>query len=315
MISRRWGACAYACWKELSRSRRRSGGASGCPGCRSWPRPPSLAIATVAAVVLHDRAPATVMVEVAQTLNTAADAQIRSVDVPVPAGKYRYLSTHAISMGGTNSASALFGNREETWIPAGLDDDWHRLNTDTGERTRLVGDDPMLEIVGEPQRQSAPCGTFDGGESFCTGRGSWQVPTSAFIAELPRDPDRLFDLLRDATEDRGVDPDLEVLVYISDALRRGMLPADLRAALCRTLAKLPGLRITEKLATLDGRTGAALGIAAAGERTDIVIDPRTGDFIGERRVLTEEQAGVPAGTVVGSTTVRYDVVGAPWERP
>ena len=150
---------------------------------------------------------------------------------------------------------------------------------------------------------------------MCGSPGGWQVPTAAFVAGLPRDPERLFDRLRNDTDGHGRDPDQEVLVYAADALRSGLLPADLRAAIYRALTRLPSLKITERAATLDGRTGTALGVTAAGQRQEIVIDPETGVFIGERERLSEEMEGVRAGTMTGSSTVTYGIADQPWQRP
>jgi hypothetical protein len=250
---------------------------------------------------------------------TAADAQIRAVDEPVPAGWYRYIGRHWTAVVYRPGAAVLSGRRDEQWIPADPTGEWFMLRTDTGERTRLTGTDEQAkgagnDVIQSPERLTGRCGAFypDSGD-LCTAAGNWQQPSATFVAELPRAPRRLYDRLRADTKDHGQDPDQEVLVYAADALRSGLLPADLRAALYRALTYLPTLEITERTATLDGHTGTALGITAAGEQQEIVIDPATGAFIGERQRLTEEQDGIPAGTTIGSSTVRYNVVKKPWE--
>lgn len=296
---------------------------------RQWPRlalaaaAAVLAVAAVAVITVIERgnAPRMAMVSVAQTLNTAADAQSRAADEPVPAGWYRYVATHSVDAGYSPQAVVLFGTRDEKWVPADPAGEWFLQRTDTGERTRLLGTAEQAEAAGlgvrsDPERLSGRCGAFypDSGD-LCTAAGSWQQPTATFIAGLPRDPHRLYERLRADTEGRGQDRDQEVLVYVADALRDGLLPAGLRAALYRALTYLPTLEITERTATLDGRTGTALGIAAAGERQEIVIDPATGAFIGERQRLTEDRDGIAAGTTVGSSTVLYGIVRKPWQRP
>jgi hypothetical protein len=296
------------------------------PRHRRWPHRSLTAAAAVLAVavitvVIRGNTPQVAMVEVAQTLNTAADAQIRALDEPVPAGSYRYIATHSIATSYGPGMAVLFGSRDERWVPADPAGEWFMLRTDTGERTRLLGTeeqvkDAGLDIRSNPERLSGRCGAFypDSGD-LCAAAGNWQGPTAAFIAELPRDPRRLYDRLRADTKGHGQDPDQEVLVYVADALRSGLLPADLRAALYRALTYLPTLEITERTMTLDGHTGTALGITAAAEQQEIVIDPATGAFIGERQRLAKDQDGIPAGTIIGSSTVRYDIVKKPWERP
>ena len=86
---------------------------------------------------------------------------------------------------------------------------------------------------------------------------------------------------------------------MADLLRSGLVPADLRAALYRVLGKVPGLEITEQVANLDGKKGTAYGISDDGTRHDVIIDPATGQFIGERQITDEGFEGIPAGTVIG----------------
>src|SRR3954470_20687334 len=71
---------------------------------RWWPQLSLAAAAAVLAVavvtvVVGGNTSQVAMVEVAQKLNTAADAQIRARDEPVPAGWYRYISTHSVNTG------------------------------------------------------------------------------------------------------------------------------------------------------------------------------------------------------------------------
>ncbi|SDS35157.1 CU044_5270 family protein [Actinoplanes derwentensis] len=285
-----------------------------------WPYSAAAAVVLAVAVivvVVRGGAPDGAMVEVAQTLNTAADAQIRTVDEPVPAGKYRYIATHAMDTG-WGPAPTLFGSRVETWVPADPSGVWFRRVGDTGERIPLTGSTAAGGPGVTDERLSGPCGRFRPGEGdgdMCLSEGSWQVPTAVFIAGLPRDPEHLFDRLRSDTDGHGSDGDQEVLVYAADALRSGLLPADLRAAIYRALTRLSALKITERAATLDGHTGTALGVTGAGQRQEIVIDPETGVFIGERKRLSEETEGVKAGTMVGSSTVIYGIADEPWQRP
>ena len=291
---------------------------------RRWPQL-SLAAAVLAAAVItvavRGNAPDGAMVEVAQTLNIAADAQMRAVDEPVPVGWYRYIATHAVNAGFGPGVVVLVGTKDERWVPADPAGEWFMQRAETGERTRLLGTEAQVKEAGldirrNPERLSGRCGAFyPGVGDRCAAEGNWQDPTAAFIAGLPRDPRRLYDRLRADSDGHGQDADQEVLVYAADSLRSGLLPAELRAALYRALTYLPTLAITERTTTLDGRTGRALGITAAGEHREIIIDPATGAFIGERNRLAEDQDGLRAGTVISSSTVLYDIVQQPWARP
>ncbi len=253
----------------------------------------------------------------ADELNRAA-ARVEAVDEPLGPGEYRYIATHAWWMSMNDRYSYLAENLLETWVPADEKQEWLWRRDVTGARKWVVGTEAQARKDGFPFEGGwpegewrAPCGDWfaaDEGRAPCTTPGSWQDPDAAFLASLPRDPGALYDRLRADTEGRGKDPDLEMVVYVADVLRTGLVPADLRAALYRALAKVPDLEITEKVANLDGVKGTAYGISAEGERHDIIVDPATGQFIGERQVAEDGFGDIPAGTVMEYTSVTTAVV-------
>ena len=176
----------------------------------------------------------------------------------------------------------------------------------TGNYKWVVGNDEKAKEQGielpkpDSSEMRIPCGDFEGGD--------WPQPSTGFLASLPRDAGQLYDRLRQDTAGRGQDPELEMLGYVADVLRDGLVPADLRAALYRALAKVPGLEITEQVANLDGHKGTAYGISGAGTRHDVIVDPATGQFIGERQIDEKGASGVPAGTVIDYTSVSNPTV-------
>lgn len=140
--------------------------------------------------------------------------------------------------------------------------------------------------------------------------GGWQTPNPAFLAELPRDVDQLRDRLYADVQGHGRSPDGEVVVYVADVLRSGIVPADLRAALLRVIKTVPDVDVTSQAVTLQGRKG--LGIARTepldGTRQEIIVDPQSGLLIGERTVAVEGTSAVTAGTVITETSVQTEVV-------
>ncbi len=294
------------------------------PAKRHWPRWAAAAAAVAVVVagflvvqaVRPEGSRPVALAAAARELNSAAD-RIGASDEPVGPGEYRYITTHAwwTSTSVLTQQKSLTYLQEfliETWVPADERQEWMLRETSTGRYKWLDGSDEeakannlSLPVAGQHESRRAPCGDFyaaDEGRKRCTQEGSWQLPDRKFMASLPRDPQALFDRLRKDTAGRGQGPDLEMLVYVADMLRSGLVPADLRAALYRTLAMVPGIEITEKVANLDGRKGIALGIAADGGRQDVIIDPATGQFIGEREVVAD------TGTVTASTSVTMKVV-------
>jgi hypothetical protein len=256
-------------------------------------------------------------------LNSAAD-KINSVDEPLGPGQYRYIATHAWWMVSAQKYSYLAENLLETWVPADEKLDWLMRRDVTGKRKWVSGteeearaDGIRFDAPGWPE-QRAPCGDWNAsgqGKKPCSTPGGWQTPNAKFMASLPRDPDQLYDRLRKDTAGHGSDENLEMLVYVADMLRSGLVPADLRAALYRTLAKVPNLEITEQVANLDGQKGTSYGISADGKRQDVIIDPATGQFIGERQIAEESNEFVPAGTVMEYTSMTTAVVSGIGVRP
>ena len=110
------------------------------------------------------------------------------------------------------------------------------------------------------------------------------------------------------TVGQGQSPDGQALVFIADRLRSGIVPADLRAAFYEAAALIPGVTIVESQATLDGRTGVAIGRDEGSiERQEIIIDPSTGLYIGERLVTLAGMNEIPSGTVVSWSAVTTSV--------
>lgn len=113
--------------------------------------------------------------------------------------------------------------------------------------------------------------------------GSWQLPNQAWLAALPRDTQALRARLYADSAGHGSGKHDSAYTYAADALRTGMVPADLRAALFRVIQTIPGTTITDPKAVVDGRTGVAIGRANVfGVSDELVFDENTGELIGER---------------------------------
>jgi hypothetical protein len=258
----------------------------------------------------------------AGSLNSAAD-RMRTLGDPLGPGQYRYIATHAWWMAESSDFAYLAENLLETWVPADERQDWLWRRDVTGARKWVTGSEEELRAEGYPiddlswpeGEWRAPCGDWyaeDEDREPCTMPGSWQTPNAEFMASLPRDPDALYARLLKDVGDRG---ETHVFTYVADLLRSGLAPDDLRAALYRALAKVPGLEITEQVANLDGQKGTAYGVSDHGIRYDLVIDPATGQFIGERQIAEEGFESVPAGTVITYTSVTTAMVSGMGVRP
>ncbi len=107
---------------------------------------------------------------------------------------------------------------------------------------------------------------------------SWQMPSTAFLAALPRDFGSLRERLYADSDGRGTSPDSSAFVYAADALRSGLVPADLRSALFEVMRSIPGVVVAQD-SNVDG------GIVVIEHRDDrqqsLLVDPDGGQVVGE----------------------------------
>lgn len=256
----------------------------------------------------------------ADALNRAAVGADRSAaagDAIAP-GKYRYIDSDGWYMStvvpNTGRAfSYLHQERDQMWVPADWHDVWMDRRSSSGQRKWIVGSDQEAAAQGDPggvasidPALTAPCASYY--TDMCATEGSWQSPSQAWIAGLPKNPDDMWDRLYDDSKGHGQSQTSEMLVQATDVLRTGLLPASVRATLYRAMAMIDGVQITDTAVTLDGRVGTGFSVESPSSRDETIIDPVTGDFIGERSVALTTDSGIPAGTVIDYTTVHTWIV-------
>jgi RNA polymerase sigma-70 factor (ECF subfamily) len=249
----------------------------------------------------------------ADALQAAALAAVENSDPVVGPGQYLLVETDAV-YGNTTLTEAgdyvsfLTINRDKLYVPADRSEDWvwarsfrEPYESFSAEGEALAAksfEEEQASLDGVPELLRAPDAQF---------YGSSTVPD---FDALPTDPQQLLNHIYKVTVGSGQSPDGAALGWISDALRTGVTPADVRAALYEAAAGIPGVEITEQAANLEGRTGISIGRveSADNSRQDLIIDTETGALIGERRVALSEGWGFPAGTTTGFTAVRTSVV-------
>jgi RNA polymerase sigma-70 factor (ECF subfamily) len=250
----------------------------------------------------------------AAVLQDAAKATIRTSDPAVGGGQYLVVHTTAVT--------TINGG-----LADGTEGDYQSRQTDTlyipsrqTEKWVWVRDVPSVEKTFGPASAAVAKYWIDGikaqGDAPEVVRGidgnfygTENRYTPAFLASLPRDPRVLLNRIYASTLGQGQSADGEALVYIADALRSGVIPADLRAAFYEAAILIPGVTVTDRQTTLDGQTGIAIGRIEPTTkiRQDIIIDPTTGLLIGERQVSYATGTDIPAGTVVEWTAIATSV--------
>lgn len=264
--------------------------------------------------------------DAAEVLNNAAAATIQTSDPVVGPGQYLKIETTSLTGSGMQAAdgsdiSWKVTTGGQVYVPADRESEWV---WNREEPVPIESSDAIKAAVAEMRKRDAasrpPAGAL-------LPVGIWRAPGGAFggneptviigtplkeAGSLPRDPQALLDIIYERTKGAGKTPEREAFVTIADGLRSGVVPADLRAALYKAAALIPGVTVGDRQATVDGRTGTAIGIPSPDgvARTDIIIDPTSGLVIGEQDVLLKDYPGSPAGTVSSWTSVKTSVVNA-----
>ncbi len=248
----------------------------------------------------------------AATVLTSAADRLGAADPDVRPGQYLYIETHRWVLVVSDAPLAyLKESVDQTWVPYDRTQEWVQRSQNTGKREWIHGSDADLVAAGietgpgQVTELRAPCGDFypEGGLAPCEHEGNWQEPDAEFVSTLGSDPHQLYQRIHAAMADEGTGPDVATLEFVAEAVRGGLLPADLRAKLYRALANLPILEVSDRNANLDGRNGIGLGIDEGGRKRELIIDPATGQFIGERKTATRTFGMVPAGTVMSYTAL------------
>ena len=224
----------------------------------------------------------TASIGTAQAADVLSRAAIRASDPPAKPGQYWEI---------TRIGTSLYGD---------TDDRLFLVRNEHIDYVAVDGRRPSWFVRGGAGTIRQLAGTAASGPVRWAGRNAWTSnlspeqkpawwgePSPSWFASLPRDTAALRVRLYADTKGHGSNPDDEAFVYVADVLRSGVVPADLRAALYRVLQTIPGTTVTEQHVTMeDGRSGVAIGRNDIfGSHNELVIDPESGQVIGERNFM------------------------------
>lgn len=256
--------------------------------------------------------------EAAEVLINAAELTIKTSDPIVGPGQYLKIDSTNLWSSGASQTTMGGGDPNKQWfwldteriasyIPANREDEWvmvrsGRVHTKFFDEGSKKFAEELRELRGDTSA------TWRGkGGSFQDGPSG--LPSDDELGSMSRDPYLLLNSIYKKTIGIGDSPDAQAMVVIANLLRTGLIPADLRAALYKALAMIPGVTVVEQEATLDGQIGIAIGrVDSYSLRKDIIIDPLTGLMIGERTVTLKADGPIPAGTAGEWTTIHTSVV-------
>jgi hypothetical protein len=237
----------------------------------------------------------------AQTLRHAA-AEVRGLPRPLAPGEYWYerrRTTWTTGVEGETGAYTVMGLEvREEWTAA---DGSRRWTTRQAGPLRFPSarDRDRWQADGRPDLMPAPSeDRTRTGFSIGTRKHSYRE-----LLVLPRDPRLLYERFHDAAVEcrcgNGVDD--QTFVVAVELLRTTPLPTDLRAAILRAIALVPGIEQRAERDVL-GRPGVSVAYDGTQGRQALIFDPTTYEMLGDRSGAGGT-ADIESG-IVDSTTDR-----------
>ncbi|GCB47008.1 CU044_5270 family protein [Streptomyces sp. NL15-2K] len=216
---------------------------------------------------------------------------------------------------------------EHTQVPADIRDDQFVYIKSKGGWTSQTNDGPAKL---DPIYQREVWLSIDGREGMMHApyQRSYNEPLEAqtpgipsntnyrHLQTLPTDPDKMFKWLNSVSEGSN-SKDEANFVLVGDLARESLMPPAQAAALYRAAAKISGVFVIDDAVDAAGRHGVAVARIDDGERTELIFDKTTKEFLGEREVAVEDRAnGFKKGEVTGRFAIlERTVVDKKGERP
>ena len=265
-------ARAERAWRQPEPRRPRWGGRVAIGACVA-------AAAVAAALVIpgeRESRLGTPEASAAETLRLAAKSQKGGLSRPLQPGEFFYVRTKTFWNGDPAD--------RESWLAI------------DGTRRWLDERQPGADFrVGPPKE-----GPFRLGD---------EPMSYAELLALPRDAETLHARLRQAAVDCecGHSVDHETFVIVGDLMRENPIPADLEAALLRSAALIPGIKLVERERDVAGRSGVGVAVDYAGYGSVLIFNRDSYELLGENErhdgKLTGGSAVLQSG-VVGSMTAK-----------
>ncbi|WP_328988586.1 CU044_5270 family protein [Kribbella sp. NBC_01245] len=203
--------------------------------------------------------------------------------------------------------------KTEYWVPARMTDTWRRVYTYGDQHFQSTASPPPYRKP-KVEIKEAPCGDW-GSKPSCRREHGLGRATPDFLAKLPRDPEKLLAQLRAPGAGPAGRRDSMVLHELRQFLEMPRMPADVRRALLGALALLPNLRVVENVADQSGRIGTAFRYETTDWAIDMIVDEKTGAYLGQRTANRIEIAYAGPPGIVERTSVQEVIVDGMGQRP
>jgi hypothetical protein len=124
----------------------------------------------------------------------------------------------------------------------------------------------------------------------------------AYLTDLPTNTDAMVRYLYRNSHGQNP-PDQQAFITVGDLIREAYVPPASLSAMFSAAARIPGVEVVRDAVDASGRHGIAVSRTFGGVRSELIFDPVSYAFLGEREVATKDQDGLTTGMVVGSTAV------------
>jgi hypothetical protein len=147
------------------------------------------------------------------------------------------------------------------------------------------------------------------------GNGAPCSPTPAYHGGLPTTAGAMLTYLYRHSQGQNP-PDVQAFITAGDLIRESLVQPAALAAVFRAVARIPGVTVAAHAVNADGKVGVGVQQTFHGISEQLIFNPHTYAFIGEREVVVSAGAGLPVGTVMDSTAILgIGVVAHPGELP
>lgn len=260
-------------------------------------------------------------------------ANLRGSDLPLAGNQY-WLSTESTWKTRFGKKSGVIYQTRETterWLPS----DWGlkhmtRVAT-TGEIRWIKGDYETARAKGDSIPGASASSGWEGPGRLPTGgpasgsttassrpeapastqrdeppRSNWYLLSKEFLEGLPTDPAKLLERLRSDNVDGTVNTAPKMYDMALSVLRSSHGYSDLRVALCKALAKAPGITLETNATTPDQRPAISFTVRETDQIRTIVVDLASARLAGYRAERNRSDPLFP-GLSIHDTTVTTQI--------